>query len=218
MSSQSWAAWLLDSYAASVSPVTSEHTDDSVEEPASATTTRSVSSSATSMSPYGPYARTGRGGAGNFHWQSEQTAPQDLEAQDLKQSSLSERRQAAARLERLETGEAMKGRKSSQYMHMGRGGAGNYTQSNDIQSAKSPRVVSSPVYTSTPVLGRGGAGNMMVAHEAKRKLQAEQEERQREAAEKKREEIEHQVEEMLQPPPGAMLSNTRRSSMLIENV
>ena len=115
---------------------------------------------------------------------------------------------------------------SAPYMHVGRGGAGNYTQSNDIQSAttlKSPRSASA-VYapsatpnTTVPTVGRGGAGNVMAALDAKSRLQQEKEEQEREVVEKRRERIEQQVAGMLQPPPGAMIASaTRRSSMILD--
>ena len=232
MATQSWAAWLLDSYASSVSHLASDNPErkdeDSTPAPTSSISSpssqppsaTSVGSSSSQVSGYGPYVRTGRGGAGNFHWESSQQDSNDVEAQ--KPGSLAERRKAASKLERLETGEAM-GRRvaSTPYMHVGRGGAGNYTQSNEIQSAKSPRSASATYApsTATPTVGRGGAGNMMAAMDAKSKLEQEKAERARQQADKQREQIEQQVAGMLQPPPGAVIATAnRRSSMILEDV
>ena len=152
---QSWTAWLLDSYASSVQHDINEVPQDA--EPNSSGTNDSLSSesvdpsstsrsfpSSSSSSSYGPYLKTGRGGAGNFHWGSQtESGNTDLESQ--RQSTLSERRKAAGKLERLETGEAMLNRKlSAQYLHVGRGGAANYAQSNEIQTVQSPRSPFSP--------------------------------------------------------------------------
>lgn len=228
LSSQGWTEWFLSSYAASVShdvdEVTQWEDDDphvSLESPTSLTSHSSwdfsMDSRRSSTSPYGPYTKTGRGGAGNFLWESHQQ-DQDIELQKV--SSLSERRRAAAKLERLETGEAMDARRlSSQYMHVGRGGAGNYTQSNEIQSAKSPRTPSFTLSraSSFPV-GRGGAGNLSSAEESRARAEQERLEKQRLEAEKRREQVAEQVDDILQAPPGAMLSTSRRSSMLLEAV
>ena len=49
---------------------------------------------------------------------------------------------------------------SAPFMHVGRGGAGNYTQSNEIQSAKSPRSAIFDVcaYGATGDGGEGWSG------------------------------------------------------------
>lgn len=178
-----------------------------------------MGSSSSQPSPY-PYVRTGRGGAGNFHWEPLKDGSDDVEAQ--KPGSLAERRKAAAKLDRIETGEAMAKRVSSApYKHVGRGGAGNYTQSNEPQSAKSPRSASATYAPSAtiPTVGRGGAGNVAATMDAKAKIQHERDERERQQADKTRNEIEKQVAGMLQPPPEAIIASTsRRSSMILEDV
>lgn len=226
-SQQSWAAWLLDSYASSVSPVTESSTDrhqddgpHSSEEYSSASAPSSSNGqnmSSSNWSPYGPYLRTGRGGAGNFAWQSNAPAQwSDLEAQ--KQSSLSERRKAAQKLERIDTAEAMGRKSSAQYLHMGRGGAGNYAHSIDIQSASSPSLPKlSP--SAVPVHpGRGGAGNFAAAAEVSGRVESEKELEDRLAMEKRREKIEEQVDGFLQPPPGAWLGARRPSNKMLKGV
>ncbi len=184
-----------------------------------------MGSASSQVSPYGPYVRTGRGGAGNFHWDSEQ-GQQSPDVESQRPISLAERRQAAQKLERIETGQAMqtlsKRAASNPYMHVGRGGAGNYTQSNEIQSAaKSPRSASSTYAPAAqvPTVGRGGAGNVMAAMDAKAKVQRERDARERQEADKRRENIEQQVADILPPPPGAVIAATsRRSSMLLQDV
>ncbi|EXJ77528.1 hypothetical protein A1O3_09755 [Capronia epimyces CBS 606.96] len=237
-SQQSWAAWLLDSYASSVSPVTSDfpyrHGDTAAAATSESSHPGSSAQSATSLgsnpSPYGPYVRTGRGGAGNFTWQTE-LKPQrsssrlDLELQAAPQTSLSERRKAAARLEHINTQEVVRMRQSSaQYLSIGRGGAGNYAASNyEIGQAKrSPSLpislnsakAGSPSTSSQSSLhaGRGGAGNYAAAAEFNGRLRSESEDEERRAAELRREQIVEEVDGLLQPPPGAWLGTGRRRS------
>jgi Protein of unknown function (DUF3602) len=179
----------------------------------------SIGSSSSPNSPYGHYTRTGRGGAGNFHWHSDRDSESnDIEAQ--KPTSLADRRKAAAKLDRIETGDAMIAKRavSSPYMHVGRGGAGNYTQSNEAQAVQTPRSASA-TYTSTLTVGRGGQGNLAVALDAKLKAKREDEEREQSEAERRREEIEQHVAGLLQPPPGAVLASaSRRNSTILEDV
>ena len=185
----------------------------------SQSSTSKTTASSSSSSPHGPYLRTGRGGAGNFHWGS-QTDSQELDLESQQQSSLSVRRKAAGKLERLETGEAMQNRRlSAQYLHVGRGGAANYAQSNEIQIVQSPRSPFSPSSrNTTPITGRGGAGNLNLSIEAKAREEQEisADEKERIEAERRREQVEEQVDVVLQPPPGAVLSGSKGSSVLLE--
>lgn len=225
-SQQTWAEWLLDSYAAS-SPVTAEsihYAEDESDEsnphsensPMSATSqssaARSYSAHATSsLSPYGPFTRVGRGGAGNFQWQTASATAQDLET--AHHVSLSERRSAAAKLERINT-EQIKARNiSSQYVHVGRGGAGNFAQGSEIHLSKSP-VAPSTRTVSSPVVGRGGAGNVGRMEEQKKQFKREQEDLERIVVEKRREKVEQHVDSLLMPPPGAFLGGPRRASFI----
>jgi hypothetical protein len=230
MSNQSWAAWLLDSYASSVShlPTEGSHTPQpSVDVPGSALPLRQPSPPPSSNGPSLGPLRTGRGGAGNFHWdaQTPSTANQQPETEAPQSSTLSQRRKASSKLERLQIGDAMAKRVSSApFIHTGRGGAGNYTQSNEIQSAKSPRSASATYASSatTPStaggFGRGGTGNLSAREDAKVKAQRESDERERNEAEKRREVIEQQVEGFLRPPPGAVIATgSRRSSMILDD-
>ncbi|KIX04797.1 uncharacterized protein Z518_05668 [Rhinocladiella mackenziei CBS 650.93] len=234
---QSWAAWLLDSYASSVSPMpTDSHfrhhddtpsiSDDSYSIPTDHSSTQSPMSTISNSSAYGPYVRTGRGGAGNFSWQTEpkpvrSSSPIDLEAQPIPQSSLGERRKAAAKLGLIDTKEAARMRQiSAQYLSTGRGGVGNFASNNAITSAKrspslpasfSPKTVSPPnSHSQHP--GRGGAGNYAAAAEANGRTETEREEEERIAAEQRREQIIEEVDGLLQPPPGAFLGSGRRKS------
>jgi hypothetical protein len=268
---QTWADWLLDSYAAS-SPVATEffrENDDNYDDNAehcthttfqqtstnarsshespmsaisstsSASTQRSVSSPST-LSPYAPYSRVGRGGAGNFYWHDPtdpdtQTAPMST-PKHRSTLSLAQRRAAATKLERLHTAAdesaVIKPRTiSSQYVHVGRGGAANLAiaQGSEAQHiAKSPRspiiVLKSPLdrnaantATSAGPIGRGGAGNASKAEEQRRRVLKEQQEIERVQIEKRREKVELEVDALLMPPPGARLAVGRRSSY-VENV
>ena len=68
-------------------------------------------------------------------------------------------------------------------------------------------------------VGRGGAGNVGVAIDARNKLQNEKEEIERREAEMRREQIAGQVDGMLERPPGARIAVpmvSRRSSMLLQ--
>ncbi|KAK5054670.1 hypothetical protein LTR84_001562 [Exophiala bonariae] len=230
-STQSWAAWLLDSYASSVSPVNSHHDEDTASEATTYTTspTHSPMSSVSNSSAYGPYVRTGRGGAGNFTWQASDLAKSqavaDVEAQKTGcQPPLSERRKAAATLEHINTHEALRLRQSSaQYLHAGRGGAGNYLSSNDVAQAKrSPSLPVSlgtvrPPSPTTPYSahpGRGGAGNYAAAADSTSRKESEKEQEERIKAEQRREQIVVEVDGMLQPPPGAWLGGRRKSEVM----
>lgn len=228
---QSWGAWLLDAYTSSVSPTLSEPSHISQEDnsesdydPGSPSTSQSSPTMSSSL-PFGPYVKTGRGGAGNFTWQSQQNInPEDkLEAQ--KPSTLIERRKAASRIEHLDTSEAMRNRaaqrSASQYIRVGRG----FVQSNEIQ--QSPRSISMPIdLPSTPISatptsavpsGRGGAGNFAAAAANKEREEAEKQTQARLEAEKTRERITEQVESKLMPPPDAWLGGRRRNLLVPED-
>lgn len=218
-SNQSWTSWLLDSYASSVHTTSVSpgvESSDPLEDTPAAPPLGSRSPSASSA--FGPFVKTGRGGAGNFTWQAEERS--DTEAQ--RQSSLTDRQRAAAQIEHLDTVDALnvskiRKKKSSQYLRVGIGGAGNLSlvQSNEIQSPRSPsfsRSTSSPISATFPKLhhGRGGAGNYAAAVEGEKKIESEKEYEERIAAERTREKVEQDVENLLQPPQGALLSEGRR--------
>ncbi|EXJ81964.1 hypothetical protein A1O1_08031 [Capronia coronata CBS 617.96] len=235
-SQQSWAAWLLDSYASSVSPVTSDFPDrhhDSAsaststsDSPYTTATAHSPQSSISSSSPYGPYVRTGRGGAGNFTWQTElkpkkSSSPLDLESQPAPQTSLNERRKAAAKLEHINTETVRLRQSSAQYLSVGRGGAGNYVSPAERSQAK--RSPSLPLSVSSAKAGspttqypfhpgRGGAGNYAAAAEFNGRAKTESDEEEQRIAQQRREQIIEEVDGLLQPPPGAWLGPERRKS------
>ncbi|KAK5327665.1 hypothetical protein LTR20_002868 [Exophiala xenobiotica] len=231
---QSWAAWLLDSYASSVSPVTSDspyrHHDDSpsISESSHATSSPSRASSLSPMSSisnssaYGPYS----------------SADLDLEAQSTKQtSSLSDRRKAAAKLENINTNRAVSQQhtrqSSTQFLSVGRGGAGNYTSSTSeiappkrspslpvSLSARSASGSRNPSPTSLHFVhpGRGGAGNFANAADVGSRNETEKEQEERLAAEQRRDQIAEEVDGLLQPPPGAWLGGRRKSEIMDEVV
>ncbi|KAK5091513.1 hypothetical protein LTS08_005273 [Lithohypha guttulata] len=211
---QSWAAWFLDAYASSgVTSLEDDLTDDSAYESMSPTMSEA---SAPETSPYGPYVRTGRGGAGNFTWQSQQ--PADLEAQ--KPSSLREKRKAAIKIDHIDTSIAVRdaqARKTSQYVRVGRGGAGNmpYVQSNEPQASPTFATLKSPTSANSPVVfaGRGGAGNFGAVRSASAQTSLEKERREQAEMEKTRERAELEVQHTLQLPSQAYTRSRRRSAM-----
>lgn len=213
---QSWAAWLLDAYANAVITSHEDLSDDSFydstySEPAEmGNTTSDISSS-----PYGPYVRTGRGGAGNYTWESEQA--RDLEARAP--MSLKERRNITLDLEHIDTSLAVKksqARRTATFPRMGRGGAGNiYYQSNEIQqSPVTTTFAKSPVsVTSSPVTyaGRGGAGNYGAAKATSDLARQTKEQQEQADVAKRREEAEQQVQTLLKAPTQAYTGSRRRS-------
>lgn len=224
-SQQSWAGWLLDAYANSVSAGPTEPAPDDDEANLRSSAGPNFQTDESSSSPYGPYLKTGRGGAGNFTWQTQASPPPpsgDLEAQ--KPSTLSERRKAAAKVEHIDTDAAVRSRlaqrPASQYVRVGRG----FVPSNEVQ--QSPRSASqgvqpfgSPVVTTSPSVahpGRGGAGNHAAAIELNERKENEKHMREQMEAQARREKIEQQVQNTLQPPPDAWLGGRRRSGDLPE--
>ena len=219
-SNQSWTSWILDSYASSVHTTSVSpgvESSDPIEDTHRAAPPLGARSPSAS-SAFGPFVKPGRGGAGNFTWQSDQ--PPDIEAQ--RQSSLTDRQRAAAQIEHLGLVDALnvakiRKKKSLQYLRVGVGGAGNLSlvQSNEIQNPRSPsfsRSTSSPKSATFPKLhhGRGGAGNYAAATEGGKKTENEKEFEERIAAERTREKVEQDVESLLRPPQGALLSEGRR--------
>ncbi|KIV78603.1 hypothetical protein PV11_06240 [Exophiala sideris] len=243
VSQQSWADWLLDSYASSVSPIVSDSpyrhhddshsiSDDSYSTSPSNQNSLSPMSSTSNSSAYGPYVRTGRGGAGNFNWQTElkpaRSPDLDLEMQTTKHSSLTERRKAAARLESIDTKHAMRLRQqSAQHLSVGRGGAGNYASGAEIAQAKRSPSLPLSIGSSRPVsppsagaihAGRGGAGNYEAAAAFGGRIESGKDAKERLAAEHRREQIAVEVDGLLQPPPEAFLGGRRKSEAEFECV
>lgn len=223
-SQQSWAAWFLDAYANSVVASHEDFHEDVNDDSAydSMSPTPSEVGSSDSSSPYGPYIRTGRGGAGNFQWQSTKSSF-DMEAQ--KPACLKEKRRVTVQIEHLDTSAAVRNaqtRKTSQYARIGRGGAGNipFIQSNEPQASPvTPSFTMSPTSTSSPIIraGRGGAGNFNVAKSKSDAARIEKEKLDEAEAEKRREQAEQKVQNMLQAPTQAY-SGQRRRSMLPEDL
>lgn len=213
---QSWAAWILDAYANSV--VTGHEDIDDSDYSEALSPAMSEETNADSASPSGAYVRTGRGGAGNYQWQSQQQP--DLEAQ--KPMSLKEKRKIAVKIESIDTAAAMRNAQSrnpSQYVRTGRGGAGNFgsiIQMNTPQPsptaanfAKSPRSAGSPVVYA----GRGGAGNLAAGRCSNEQVKLAKEKAEQAEAEKRREQAEQQVGSLLQPPTQAYIGARRRSAL-----
>lgn len=227
-SQQSWAAWILDAYANSIIPATSEESqyedgEDSAYEsmsPSSATTgDPTLTTTNDAASAYGPYVRTGRGGSGNYTWDTAPSVSGDVEAQRPRAGSLREKRRAAANVEHIDTSAAVRNsklRQSSQYVRVGRGGAGNipFVQSNEIQrSPASATYPKSPLSgsSSTSHTGRGGAGNFAASRSASESAKTLKEKEEQEKADQRREDAERQVGEILRPPTQAWLGGRRRS-------
>ncbi|KAH0843007.1 hypothetical protein AYO21_03278 [Fonsecaea monophora] len=244
---QSWASWLLDSYASSVSPMATDtsfrHNEEShsTSEYSSHDDGHSSVSSVSMSSAYGPYVKTGRGGAGNFTWETDvqlaprSTSPIDLEANRPPQhGSLAERRKAAARLESINTHDTRPLRQhSAQYLSAGRGGAGNHVVADVKFPQRSPSLpasFTSPAQAKPPSpqsqnlypagnAGRGGAGNYAAAAETKGRVESEKDQEERRAAEQRRGQIAEKVDGLLQPPPGAWLGRGRvKSESMYEDV
>jgi hypothetical protein len=239
----SWADWVLDSYASSVSPTVTDTTFHQHEEDDDSTSTQSqfftdADSNVQVSSAYGPYVRTGRGGWGNHQWPTDielarrPASHVDLEANRLPQPtrSLADRRRAAARLESIDTSEAIRMRQSSvQYLSSGRGGSANFvSKEQSIQRSPSyPLSLRSPTADSPKspkqknpyaAIGRGGAGNYHAALEAATRQDARREQEQRLAAEETHEHVVEEVDSILQPPPEAWLGGRRKSEAAFEEV
>jgi len=215
---QSWAAWLLDAYANNVVTEPCETRDDDSAYESMSPAVSDVGKTE-SASPYGPYVRTGRGGAGNYQWHTQQSP--DVEAQ--KPISLKEKRKVAVAMESIDTAAAMRNAQSrnpSQYVRAGRGGAGNfstYVQSNDPQASPTAASfsVKTPTSSGSAVMysGRGGAGNFISARSASDSVRLAKERDEQVEAEKRREQAELHVVSVLHPPSQAHIGHRRRSTL-----
>lgn len=215
---QSWAAWLLDAYTNNVATEPREVGDDDSAYESMSPAVSDVGKTE-SASPYGPYVKTGRGGAGNYQWQAQQRP--DVEAQ--RPMGLKEKRKVAVAMESIDTAAAMRNAQSrnpSQYTRAGRGGAGNFStfvQSNEPQpsptaasfSVKTPTSAGSAVMPS----GRGGAGNFIAARSASESVKLAKEKDEQVEAEKRREQAEQHVGSVLHPPSQAYTGDKRRSTL-----
>jgi hypothetical protein len=206
---ESWADWILSSYSESISP-------PPIEAPPSPSPESDSSdvSPDSSSSPWGPYTKSGRGGAGNFQWQSD--IPHDVGAQH--RSSSRDRQTSAANSEPADSEETIASRKRPANIVTGRGGAGNL-----VPATYAPGTPRSPTWPMSPnsppsatprnasaVYGRGGAGNFTASSLALSQTRDEKLEEERKMAEDLREKAEHDVENMLRPPEGAFLAGTWR--------
>ena len=205
---ESWTDWILSSYSSSVNPSNLDLPITPYPEPESEPSTES------SVSPWGPYAKTGRGGAGNFTWESD--LPQDVEAQT--HPSLRVNQRASTFDEESERVDKLRVKKRPTDIHTGRGGAGNLSATYAAQSPRSPSWPISPTSEPSPtkaraastVHGRGGAGNFAASAAVANQAKDEKIDEERKMAEDLREKAEHDVENMLRPPEGAFLAGSRR--------
>jgi hypothetical protein len=206
---ESWADWILSSYSESINPPPAE-----APPPPSPESDSSDVSPDTSSSPWGPYTKTGRGGAGNITWQSD--LPPDVEAQH--QPSLRNRQTSTANSEAADRAEKIGSKKRPINIVTGRGGAGNFVPA--TYAPGTPRSPTWPISPNSPpsatprtasaVYGRGGAGNFAASSLALSQAKDEKADEERKMAEDLREKAEHDVENMLKPPEGAFLAGTRR--------
>ena len=230
---QSWAAWLLDSYASSVSSPAIDtsfpHYDDSESPPEPLYDDSELSISMSSA--YGPTLKTDCRGAVNLTGQTGlKVAPRSASLVDLgayrrqqPQTSIAERRNAAARLEAINTQDTLcLRRNSAQYLDAGRCGAGNYVLADAKPIQRSPSLPVSFISfaTSNPSSpknsnlypvdhhGRGGAVNYSAATQASKRAETGKEQ----AARLRREQVVEEVEGLIKPPPGAWLGGGRRKS------
>ncbi len=206
---ESWTDWILSSYSSSVNPSNLDLPITPNPEPESDPSTES------SASPWGPYTKTGRGGAGNFIWESD--LPQDVESQI--RPSLRLNQQASTFDEEDERVDKLRVKKRPVNIHTGRGGVGNLSATYAAQSPRSPSWPISPTSEPSPtkarvasaaVYGRGGAGNLAPSAATVSQAKDEKMEEERKIAEDLREKAEHDVENMLRPPEGAFLAGSRR--------
>lgn len=206
---QSWAAWFLDAYANS-HVISHEDNDDSAYESTSPTISDSGKADA---SYHESYVRTGRGGAGNFAWQT----PSAVDTEAQKPKTLKEKRNVAINLEHIDTARAVSSAPRRTVTYGGRGGAGNFrfVQSNQIQASPTSTAFSkSPISTTTPVYtGRGGAGNFAIARSVSEGAKFAKEQQEQIEAEKRREQAEHAVQSTLQPPSQVYFGSRRRSML-----
>ncbi|KAH6668037.1 hypothetical protein B0J14DRAFT_177051 [Halenospora varia] len=174
-----------------------------------------------------PYRRAGRGGAGNFWSQEDVKNVEKNESADVESQKSPT---TESDLQRTQT--ALSTRETSEYAHIGRGGAGNYTTPSAIPLApSSSNPPSIPTRTSStqstlpnssiprPVAqapeqpafrgGRGGAGNFLWGNgaEEEERVKGLREAEEREREEEVRKRVMESVEGGLQRPPGAVVGD-----------
>lgn len=246
-SSQSWSSYILSAYSSSVSPTYDPDQYEPTATPISPSSSTSpnpntMSSSSSSStptttnhpSPWGPYTKSGRGGAGNFTWQSSHqptptthTDPEANPPPPQQSSLLSQRQKAAAESEARELADALASKQAAEYAHVGRGGAGNWTPSVELAPpASAPEVAAPPPPPPTLIsmsatagagdpyraaksgyYGRGGAGNFNTGSEEARRVAEEKERKRRE--EELRRRVEESVQLEMRRPEGAVTREGR---------
>jgi hypothetical protein len=205
---ESWADWILSSYSETINSPLAEHQSTEPESDSS------DASPNTTSSPWGPYKKVGRGGVGNFAWQSD--PPRDVEAQ--RQPSPHSVRRAATASEATEHADKVLSKKRPANIVTGRGGVGNLVP--PTYAPGTPRSPTWPLPPNSPlcatprsasaVYGRGGAGNFAASSLALIQTKDEKIDEERRMAEDLRERAEHDVENMLKPPEDAFLAGARR--------
>lgn len=231
---QTWSDYILSTYSSSISPT---HDPDqyapsatAITSPTPTTTTVSMSPSSSTTSPWGPYTKSGRGGAGNFTWQSSSssspTNPDPDPESGIQQTSLSARQKAAADLSAREQASTLAQKPKAEYTHLGRGGAGNFTPSAEvapppsapevIDDAPRPRTSSTFSTAVDPYLaarsgyyGRGGAGNYTDSAAEVEETKRREREREREREESLRRQVEESVLIGMRRPEGAVTRERR---------
>lgn len=138
----------------------------------------------------------------------------------LQKSSLSDRQKAAAEIEAREQADTLATKQPSEYIHMGRGGAGNFTPSVEVAPpASAPEVAPPPISVPRvdPFLaarsgyyGRGGAGNYnQTSEEVTRARKAAEEAAETRRQEEVRRQVEESVHAEMKRPEGAVTREGR---------
>ena len=136
----------------------------------------------------------GRGGAGNIQAVNQETAKvsADVEANGPAVNSSG----SVADYQR---------RQESQYVHAGRGGAGNYTSTKELNEVQRAESGTMPASQTSRTPGRGGAGNYEFGAQLNNDGGARELENEEQAGEKLKQDIEKGVDEQLAAPPKARL-------------
>lgn len=160
-------------------------------------------------SPYGPSIRTGRGGAGNFIWQSDLEKKRAEDPESALPSKLTTNTSLITKSSHpIPSSSTTTTTTTTQpYIPTGRGGSGNFHPP--------PLSPTLPTTTSTPskpspnpsrISGRGGAGNIEATNAAASQARNRVEEKEREELEEQvRRAVRLNVEQGLERPRGAWI-------------
>jgi len=112
------------------------------------------------------FKRVGRGGAGNFHWLSEDVDDEATGNKDPEAQESSEQAVDAAIV-----ADTIARKPVSEFVHTGRGGAGNYYSPKTLDETRVGAANSlTPQPRKSGYQGRGGAGNYMAKDNAEERL------------------------------------------------